>query len=100
MVELSLFRQQCCKLTEIHSQGWFVNEGFEQTIQVNVLNTFLLALQVLPKLTETKEKYPDSSPHLEIVSSEAHRFDKFIELNTPDIYATLNDEKKFQLMSR
>jgi NAD(P)-dependent dehydrogenase (short-subunit alcohol dehydrogenase family) len=84
----------------IFNQGWFVDEGFEQTIQVNVLNTFLLALSVLPKLAETKQEYPDSSPHLEIVSSEAHRFSNFKELNSPDIYATLNDEKKFELMSR
>jgi hypothetical protein len=84
----------------IFNQGWFVNEGFEQTIQVNVLNTFLLALSVLPKLTETKQKYPTSSPHLEIVSSEAHRFSKFKELNDPDIYAALNDEKRFELMPR
>lgn len=69
--------------------------NIEQTVQVNVLNTLLLALLVLPKLQETKAKFPDSSPHLEIVSSEAHRFSKFPEINAPDLYATLNDEKAF-----
>src|ERR1700761_7435968 len=45
----------------IFNQAWFVEEGIEQSIQVNVLNTFLLALSVLTKLTETKQKYPDSN---------------------------------------
>ena len=84
----------------IVNPDWVIDEGTEQTIQVNVLNTFLLALTILPKLTETKEKYPKSSPHLEIVSSEAHRFDKFKELNSPDLYAALNDEKTFSAFGR
>jgi NAD(P)-dependent dehydrogenase (short-subunit alcohol dehydrogenase family) len=79
---------------------WSAAEGVEMTVQVNVLNTFLLALLVLPKLTETKERYPASSPHLEIVSSEAHRFEKFPELSNADIYATLRDEKTYNGQSR
>ncbi|KIW62684.1 hypothetical protein PV04_10837 [Phialophora macrospora] len=84
----------------IFNPGWIVSEGFEQTIQVNVLNTFLLALSILPKLTETKQNYPTSSPHLEIVSSEGHRLTKFKELNDPDIYAALNEQKRFDAMQR
>ena len=60
----------------IISPAFALDEGFEQTIQVNVINTFLLALLVLPKLKESKTNHPDSSPHLEIVSSEAHKFTK------------------------
>jgi hypothetical protein len=33
-------------------------EGYEQAVQVNVLNTFLLEL-LLPKLKETKYLFPD-----------------------------------------
>ena len=84
----------------INNAGWVVKEEFEQTIQVNVINTFLLALSLLPKLTETKQKFPGSSPHLEIVSSEAHRFSKFKEINAPDIYATLNDGKQYDAFAR
>jgi len=79
----------------INNRSWAVSEGFEQTIQVNVVNTFLLALSLLPKLTETKGTFADSSPHLVIVSSEAHRLTKFQEINAPDIYEKLNDEKSF-----
>lgn len=79
----------------IHQHSWTVSEGFEQTIQVNVLNTFLLALTLLPKLRETKEKFPDTLPHLVIVSSEAHKLTKFTELNAPDIYDALNEENGY-----
>ncbi|KAJ9614017.1 hypothetical protein H2200_002153 [Cladophialophora chaetospira] len=84
----------------IVNPDWVVDEGFEQTVQVNVINTFLLALAILPKLTESKQKYPESSPHLEIVSSEAHRFEKFNELKSPDLYAALNNEKTFSGFGR
>ena len=84
----------------IFNGGYYADEGFEQTVQVNVVSTFLLALSLLPKLEETKRKHPDASPHLEIVSSEGHRYAKFEELNTPDIYATLNEKSNFALMSR
>ncbi|KIW25375.1 uncharacterized protein PV07_08558 [Cladophialophora immunda] len=84
----------------INNQSWVVSEGFEQTIQVNVINTLLLCLSLLPKLRETKRKFPESSPHLEIVSSEAHHFTSFKEVNAPDIYATLNDEKSGDMLAR
>lgn len=84
----------------INSKLWTLCEGFEQAVQVNVLNTFLLALSLLPKLNETKSTYADSQPHLVIVSSEAHRLTKFPEINAPDLYAKLNDEKAFSQQPR
>lgn len=79
----------------INNRTWATSEGFEQTIQVNVINTFLLAISLLPKLSETKEKFKDSSPHLVIVSSEARSLIKFGEINAPDLYEHLNDERSF-----
>lgn len=84
----------------INSGDWILYEGFEQAVQVNVLNTFLLALALLPKLNETKSNYPDSQPHLVIVSSEAHRMTKFPEINAPDLYAQLNEKKDFSQQPR
>jgi NAD(P)-dependent dehydrogenase (short-subunit alcohol dehydrogenase family) len=84
----------------INTPTWQVVEGFESVIQVNVINTLLLALCLLPKLTETKNKFPDSTPHLEIVSSEVHHFTKFPEVNAPDIYARLNDKSAYNGMDR
>jgi retinol dehydrogenase-12 len=46
--------------------GWEVMEGNEASLQVNVINTFLLALLMLPMLRKTAEKF-DTTPHLEIV---------------------------------
>ena len=76
----------------INNKTWVLCQGYEQVVQVNVLNTFLLALSILPKMTETKSIFADSSPHLVIVSSDAHRLTKFPELNAPDLYEKLNDE--------
>jgi NAD(P)-dependent dehydrogenase (short-subunit alcohol dehydrogenase family) len=76
------------------------DDGYEQTIQINVLNTFLLALALLPKLNETKTNFPDSIPHLTVISSEAHRMTSFPEINTPDLYATLNDERAYAQQPR
>ncbi|KAF7563266.1 hypothetical protein G7046_g850 [Stylonectria norvegica] len=70
------------------------SEGIEQTMQVNVLNTFLLALSLLPKMKETAE-LGNSLPHLTIVTSEAHRLSKFRQLNALDIYEDLNDDKSY-----
>jgi len=48
-------------------------EGHESTITVNVISTFLLALLVLPKMKETREKNPDMArPTLTIVASDVH----------------------------
>ncbi|KAH8700742.1 hypothetical protein BGW36DRAFT_459871 [Talaromyces proteolyticus] len=84
----------------INTNVWTLCEGFEQTVQVNVLNTFLLALSLLPKLNETNKFFVGSQPHLVIVSSEAHRLTKFPEINAPDLYAKLNDETSFSQQPR
>lgn len=78
---------------------WVVTEGYEQAVQVNVLNTFSLALSLLPKLNETKEAFPESQPYLVIVSSEAHRLANF-EINAPDLYAKLNEREAFRQQPR
>jgi retinol dehydrogenase-12 len=79
----------------VNNRDWAVSEGFEQNIQVNVVNTFLLALSLLPKLRETKIKFTDAEPHLVIVSSEGHRMTKFPDISAANIYERLNDEKSF-----
>jgi retinol dehydrogenase-12 len=79
---------------------YYASESYEQTLQVNVLNTFLLALLLLPRLKETKSKFADSSPHLVIVSSDAYRLTRFRALNEPDFYKALNDEKSYDAMNQ
>lgn len=86
----------------INSPEWKVYEGYEQAVQVNVLNTFLLALSLLPKLEATSATLAEkeSHPHLVIVSSEAHRLTKFPEINAPELYAKLNDKNDFSQQPR
>ncbi len=84
----------------INTKTFSLVEGYEQVTQVNVLNTFLLALLVVPKLRETKTKFPDSTPHLTVVSSEAHRMTKFEEINSPSLYDKLNDEYSYDKQPR
>jgi NAD(P)-dependent dehydrogenase (short-subunit alcohol dehydrogenase family) len=79
----------------IANREWGTSEGVEMMVQVNVLNTFLLALELLPKLQDTGRKFEGSKPHLTIVSSEAHRLTSFKEVNAGDIYERLNDEGAF-----
>jgi retinol dehydrogenase-12 len=77
----------------VHNKTRIDSEGMELTIQVNVINTFLLALSILPKLAESKRKFADSLSSLVVASSEAHHLTKFEEINAPDIYEELNDDK-------
>lgn len=84
----------------INQKNWIASEGYELSVQVNVINTFLLALDLLPKLNETKTTFPDSSPHLVVVSSEAHRLTKFEEVNATDIYGTLNNNTQWNSVER
>jgi retinol dehydrogenase-12 len=84
----------------INTKTFQLVEGYEQVTQVNVLNTFLLALSLLPKLRDTKTKFPNSTPHLTIVSSEAYRLTKFEEINAPDLYEKLNDEHSYAQQPR
>lgn len=67
-------------------------EGYERTLTVNVLSTFLLALLVLPKLKETHQRC-GVNPRLSITSSETHNWTKFPERDTP------SDQKVFEVMS-
>lgn len=84
----------------INTKHFQLVEGYEQVTQVNVLNTFLLALVLLPKLLDTKTRFADSSPHLTIVSSEAHHLTKFEEINAPNLYEKLNEEQAYSQQPR
>ncbi|KAJ6021665.1 NAD(P)-binding protein [Penicillium herquei] len=85
----------------INSPEWKLYEGYEQAIQVNVLNTFLLALSLLPKLeASVTPAEKESYPHLVIVSSEAHRLTKFPEIKAPDLYAKLNEQSDLSQQPR
>ncbi|OAA64508.1 short chain dehydrogenase reductase [Niveomyces insectorum RCEF 264] len=70
-----------------------LREGYESTITVNVLSTFLMALLLLPVLRRTAARY-NVRPRLTIVSSDAHYFARFVEANEPSIFANFRDPAK------
>ncbi|KAJ3049164.1 hypothetical protein HK097_009814 [Rhizophlyctis rosea] len=47
-------------------------DGFDLTVQVNVLSTFLLFFHLLPVLRKTASQSPSPSPRAIIISSEVH----------------------------
>ncbi|KAK3378006.1 short-chain dehydrogenase/reductase-like protein [Podospora didyma] len=59
-------------------------EGYETTITVNVISTFLIAVWLLPTLRRTAAQF-NVTPHLTIVASEAHNFARFPERHAPQI---------------
>lgn len=83
----------------IMSKYFKIVAGYEAVITTNVISTFLLALLLLPKLKETKERF-GTRPVLSIVASDLHFVAKFRERNADDIFAALNDEKSAMGMER
>ncbi|KAI9770800.1 MAG: hypothetical protein M1840_003050 [Geoglossum simile] len=65
-------------------------EGWEETLQVNVLATALLTLLLLPKLRASKT--PSSTPHLGIVGSTRHILSSFPQQTNSNILQALSTE--------
>ncbi|KAF2702995.1 NAD(P)-binding protein [Pleomassaria siparia CBS 279.74] len=67
--------------------------GFESTIAVNVVSTFLLALLLLPKLRTTAARF-NVEPRVVVVSSDAHLFARFAERNEAAIFPCFKLKEK------
>lgn len=69
-------------------------ERDEMDITVNVVNTFMLSLLLLPKLRDTARKC-NVRPTLTVVSSEVHGFTSFAEQSAPEggIFERLRENK-------
>ncbi|KAJ4386429.1 hypothetical protein N0V93_009324 [Gnomoniopsis smithogilvyi] len=62
-----------------------LSEGYERTITVNVISTFLMALLLLPTLKRTASRV-NTQTRLTIVSSDAHFMASFNERTSPKIF--------------
>lgn len=71
-------------------------DGWERGIQINVLSTALLSLELLPLLLRTKERDPSAQPHLTILASDVHKSIKFPERSEKQILSILNDEEQWK----
>ncbi|KAJ9426066.1 hypothetical protein FOXG_07424 [Fusarium oxysporum f. sp. lycopersici 4287] len=75
------------------------SEGTEITIKVNVIGTFLLALNLFPILRKSYEKTRQAS-RLVITSSAVHYNAKFRERFEPSIFDALNENRPERLNDR
>lgn len=71
----------------------------EQTLAVNNIGTFLLAIQLVPKLKETGQKY-DTTPHLTTVASALYDVAKYPEEHGGDIFAWYKDPSHMNGMNQ
>ncbi|PVF95997.1 NAD(P)-binding protein [Serendipita vermifera] len=85
---------------------WSVTkDGWENSLQVNVISTYMLAALMAPLIQKTA-KLPDPNPtsplkpHLVIVASDVHPFTQFPQRNAPDILTALNDQSTFDASDR
>ncbi|KAI0126810.1 hypothetical protein BJ170DRAFT_734047 [Xylariales sp. AK1849] len=71
------------------------SDGWERGIQVNVLSTALLSLQLLPLLLQTRTRHPSSRPHLTILTSDIMKSIKFPERHDGNILRVLNEQDQW-----
>ncbi|KAK6212479.1 hypothetical protein LQW54_005253 [Pestalotiopsis sp. IQ-011] len=68
--------------------------GTESTLGINVIGTFLLAVQLIPKLRETAQKY-ETSPHMTFVGSALYDIAKYPANHGDDVFEWFSDETHF-----
>lgn len=83
----------------LQSQKFTVVYNTERTIAVNVIGTFLLALQLLPKLRETARNY-QTTPHLTFVGSAMYDVAKWPNNHGEDIFAWFEDKAHFSAINQ
>ena len=76
--------------------GVSVQKDGNSVLQVNVLSTSLLSLLLLPLLVQTGRTFPESRPHLVLLSSNIHGGAKLKERNAENTLETLNDKKTWE----
>lgn len=73
--------------------------GTERTIAVNVVGTFLLALQFLPKLKQTAKMY-DSTPHMTFVGSALYDVAQYPENIKDDVFTYYCTKSHVKVMNQ
>ncbi|CAI7651012.1 unnamed protein product [Penicillium glandicola] len=74
-----------------------IAEGYERSVTVNVINTLLLALLLLPILKATREKNPSHTPRLSFVVSEVHAWVDFQEWKEEEPMKVVSDQTKARM---
>ncbi len=83
----------------IYTFQFKIMDGNESTVTVNVINTFLLALLLLPKMRETAVKL-NVVPRISMVASFVHYFTSFPQKKANNIFDDLNEKDKADMNDR
>lgn len=65
-------------------------DGWEESMQVNVLSTVLLALHLAVKMAASGREHPGWTPRLSLMASQAHELTRFEERGEPNVLRFLN----------
>ena len=78
----------------IAAGGFRMNEGYEASITVNVLSTFLLMFMILPIMEKTAKMSPPLPPRICITTSEVHTWVKLPPADYPEgkMLASMSNE--------
>ncbi|BCS21939.1 uncharacterized protein APUU_30164S [Aspergillus puulaauensis] len=76
----------------LQAANYAVSYGTERTIAVNVIGTFLLAVQLVPKLKETARVYR-TTPHMTFVGSELYGFATYPEEHGDDLFGWFGERR-------
>lgn len=72
------------------------SDGWERTLQVNVLSTALLSIKMHAVLQRSAALNASPPPTLTITASDVHKHVKFAERDSPSLLSSLNDKDNWQ----
>ncbi|CAG8108958.1 unnamed protein product [Penicillium salamii] len=84
----------------IATKDFNVAEGYEETITINVINSLLLGILLLPTLKATRQKNPSSTPRLTFVVSEVHAWVNFPEWTEENPLKVVSDPSRAKMGER
>lgn len=73
--------------------------GTDYTLAVNVIGTFLLALQLIPKLQETAREF-NTTPHMTFVGSALYDVAKYPKEHGNDLFSWYKDTSHINMMNQ
>ncbi|KAL4746286.1 hypothetical protein BDW72DRAFT_197827 [Aspergillus terricola var. indicus] len=83
----------------IYAEGFVLQDGYESTLTVNVINTFLLALLLVPILRASASS-TETLPRLSIVASDRHVMTDLPEWREANTFQALNDPARAKMRLR
>ena len=83
----------------IYTQDFELVDGYESTLTTNVINTFLLAMLLVPVLRKCSQSW-NIEPRISIVASDRHVMTNLPEWKADNTFQLLNDKKKAKMNDR